>query len=119
MAFKRIKVAVKKVINAKYDDRKEWRMDPKAYLLIRINHAKRRIEVGITSSKTHIVHTQVNGKDARAIYHTIAKKKLLTYPEHYAYLGRELMKAQIALSMRLKYTQDAPLPLPKLKKDIF
>lgn len=117
--FKRIKVAVKKTITARYDDLKEWRMDPKAYILIRVNRPRRRIEVGIVNPKTHTVHTQVNGKDAREIYHSVAKKRMLSFPEHYAYLGRELMKAQIALHMGLNYVQDSPLPLPNLKRDAF
>ena len=117
--FTRIKVAVKKTITAAYDDLKDWSMDKKAYVLIRTNPAKNRIELGICDPKTNTVHTQVNGKDAREIYHTSARLKLLGRPEHYAYLGRELMKAQIALRLNLKYVQDAPLPLPELKNDKF
>ena len=115
--FHRIKVAVRKTIKASYDDKKDWRMDPRAYVLVRVNVEKGRLEVGIVNPKTHTVHTQVHGKDAREIYHTIARMKPFSYPEHYAYLGRELMKAQLAPHLGLKYTQDSPLPLKKLNGD--
>lgn len=117
--FHRITKKIRHTINAKYDDVRDWRLDPRAYVLIRVNPGLHRIEVGLVDPKTHIVHTQVNGKDARELYHTIAHMDALSYSEHYGYLGRELMKAQIALRMNLKYTQDAPLPLPKLRKDAF
>jgi hypothetical protein len=117
--YRTIKTAVRKTIDACYDDLKDWRMDPRAYVLIRINPKLQRIEVGIVDPKTHTVHTQVNGKDAREIYHTIARMDAFSYSEHYGYLGRELMKAQIALRMGISYTQDSPLPLPKLRKDAF
>jgi dihydropteroate synthase len=117
--FKKITPQIKRVIDAAYDDHRDWRMDPRAFVLIRINKSKKRIEVGVVDSKTHIIHTQVNGPDARSIYHALARKNVFTYPEHYAYLGRELMKAQIALRMNLNYVQDSPLPLPKLKMDAF
>lgn len=117
--FHKIKVDVKKVITARYDDATEWVEDRKAYLLVRINPSKNRIELGVVNPKTHVVHTQINGKDAREIYSTVARMGLLGRPEHYSYLGKELMKAQIALRMHLKYVQDSPLPLPGLEKDRF
>src|SRR3989304_9506556 len=75
--FHKIKVDVKNIINAKYDDSKEWVEDRKAYLLVRINPAKNKIELGIVNPKTHVVHMQINGKDAREIYATVAMMRLL------------------------------------------
>jgi dihydropteroate synthase-like protein len=51
----------------------------------------------------------IKGKCARDIYQTVIKKAFIKNLEHSAYLGRELMKAQIAIKIGRSYVQDEPL----------
>ena len=46
-----------------------------------------------------------SGKKADAICDTIVKRVPSLLPEHYAYLGRELQKAQDCLDQKKKYVQ--------------
>ncbi len=48
----------------------------------------------------------IKGKTAKEIMDTIIKQKLVSSTEHAAYLGRELMKAELALRFRRSYAQD-------------
>ncbi len=48
---------------------------------------------------------------AQAISQTIVRLKLATLPAHLVYLGRELMKAELAVRNGLHYEQDVPLDL--------
>ncbi len=95
-------------IKAEYDDDKEFVLDPKGYFLIRVDHHKKLIEVGFCG-KRNVVEAKIFGTTPRDIYNTIAREKLIERPEHYAYLGRELQKAYIALKLGLKYVQDDEL----------
>lgn len=95
-------------IKAEYDDDKEFVLDPKGYFLIRVDHKKKLIEVGFCG-KRNTVEAKIFGTLPRDIYNTVAKEQLIERPEHYAYLGRELQKAYIALQYGLKYVQDDEL----------
>jgi dihydropteroate synthase len=58
--------------------------------------------------------TTVAGSNAREILNTIIDMELVTRLDHVGYLGRELEKAQIALSLKRSYIQDELLwPLEK------
>lgn len=93
---------------AEYDDLKEFVMDPKGYFLIRVDHDKGLIEVGFCPDINKL-SVKVVGKKPLEIYQTIIKNNLLSRMDHAAYLGRELQKAYIALTKKLKYVQDDEL----------
>lgn len=96
-----------KEVTAEYDDRKEFVIDPAGYFLIRIQDGL--IEVGFCE-KPGVVNLIVRGKKPIAIYQTIINKVGLEIrKDHYAYLGRELQKAYIALEKGLAYIQDDEL----------
>ncbi|MAF99522.1 MAG: hypothetical protein CMH61_02820 [Nanoarchaeota archaeon] len=98
-----------KIVNAKYDDNTEFKIDRKGYFLIRVNERTSRIEVAFCN-KDHEITLKVIGKKPIDIYHTILnKEKVPIRKDHAAYLGRELQKAYFALSKGLNYIQDEEL----------
>lgn len=48
----------------------------------------------------------IEGKDARSIYWTIIKNGWVTRLSHAAYLGKELMKAELSIKLGFRYVQD-------------
>jgi hypothetical protein len=88
---------------------KDFRMDS-SFVLIRIQRTNKLIELALVDSKlvgdkyeiTHII----SGHTPQDIYWEVAKNNLLTYPEHYAYLGKELQKAYTSLLTGSDYKQD-------------
>ncbi len=98
-----------KEIRAKYNDKKEFVIDPAGYFLIKTNLKTKDIEVGFCR-ESNIVALKVIGKNPLEIYQTIInKEKLELRRDHYAYLGRELQKAHIALQQNIEYVQDDEL----------
>jgi dihydropteroate synthase-like protein len=53
--------------------------------------------------------TIVKGVDARTVYQTIIREKLISKHDHAAYLGKELEKAATALRLGRSYVQDESL----------
>lgn len=104
----RVDVSKAKEIIAKYDDSKDFVLDPAGYFLIRIDEKQKQIEVGFCSERNK-VEVKVIGKHPTEIYHTIAQLHLITRMEHASYLGRELHKAYLALKHKKKYVQDDEL----------
>jgi len=51
----------------------------------------------------------IRGREAREIYQTIIRKGLVGKYDHAAYLGKELMKAELALRLGRSYIQDGDL----------
>lgn len=96
-------------IEAKYDDNKEFVLDPGGYFLIRINKEKKLIEVGFCNERNKLV-LKITGKKPIEIYQTIINKEQIPIrKDHCAYLGRELQKAYLALQKNLEYVQDDEL----------
>jgi len=96
-------------IKAKYDDKKEFVIDPAGYFLIRTVPKTKEIEVAFCR-EPNVVSLKVIGKTPIEIYQTIInKEKLKLREDHYAYLGRELEKAYISLRKGIKYVQDDEL----------
>jgi dihydropteroate synthase-like protein len=62
-----------------------------------------------TGQKTDKPNRIIKGKTAGAIYTQIASLGLASQPLHFAYLGTELAKAEIALRTGKEYIQDAPM----------
>ena len=109
----KIKTEGLKTIQAKYDDEKEFALDPAGYFLIKIDRVKKLIEVGFCNGKNKMV-LKITGKTPLEIYQTIINKESLPIrKDHCAYLGRELQKACLALKYNLEYVQDDELDLDK------
>jgi tetrahydromethanopterin S-methyltransferase subunit A len=68
------------------------------------------------SPSTGKLNQIITGTSAEAICHTISRMGLITRPEHSAYVGRELQKADIAISEGIKYAQDEPLDFRAKRK---
>jgi len=102
-----------RTVNAEYDDEKEFVMDPKGYFLIKLDRENKKIEVAFCE-KPNEVCLKVVGDNPLEIYQTIInKEKLEIRKDHYAYLGRELEKAFIALNENIEYVQDDELDFSK------
>ncbi len=82
-------------------------IDQKEKLII-LRHQNKNLEFDV----------QINGKDAKSIYETALRMKLLTRMEHAAYLGEELAKAQIALENGQEYIQDKSLKILNIKTKV-
>ena len=78
--------------------------------LIKTNPEDKTIEVGFCP-QVNKVTIKIIGKTPQEIYLEIAKRKLIEKADHYAYLGKELQKAFIALNKNIDYVQDEELNL--------
>jgi hypothetical protein len=94
------------------DDLHDFRQDPSGYyVLIRIQHKKDLIELGVCNSKHEIVCT-FQGRSARDLwtalfdYESTHQQKWFSAKDHIAYLGKELCKAENALKMKTSYIQE-------------
>jgi dihydropteroate synthase len=58
----------------------------------------------------HALKLVCEGANAEEIYVTIVREGLVSTLEHAAYVGCELMKAEVAMKKNLPYVQDDPLP---------
>ena len=104
------------VIEAHYDDNKEFVLDPRGYFLIRVDRKNKNIEVGFCKSR-NIVEVKIVGKKPIDIYQTILREKIVVRADHAAYLGRELQKAYVALQEGIEYIQDDELDFSKKVKN--
>jgi len=95
----------------------EWKSDPRGYFVINVRRAGLRQNGVEEAGMITVQHSTLEGftpyyfegKTARQLSLEIAREKLASQDEHYAYLGRELMKAEIALKLGLEYVQDKDL----------
>ena len=82
--------------------------DPAGYVL-----------VGLAEGQISVAHYRQNGTltrrwlgpDSHSLAVTLARSGLISSLDHALYLGRELMKAEVAQRLGLVYTQDEPLQL--------
>lgn len=92
------------------EDRNCFEEDPKGWFKILLDRKEQSIILihfpAIESTKPDLV---LRGKTARALYLRAIDGGLLTQLEHAAYLGRELAKAETALSTGKSYVQDESL----------
>ncbi len=95
-----------KSIKATYNPETEWKQDPKGYFLIKIED-----EIIAIFYKDNEPNLEIRGKQAKEVYNTIIREKLVSSLQHAAYLGKELGKAELALKHNLPYTQDTKLEL--------
>lgn len=101
-----------RVVQAQYDDLKEFVMDPKGYFLIDVDRDSKELLVGFCPGRNR-VSVKVVGKKPLEVYQAVIKEGLLSRFDHAAYLGRELQKAYIALQEGLVYVQDDELDFSK------
>jgi len=97
------------VIRAHYDSRKEWQMDPKGFFTVKIFPEEQMIRARYYG-EDHALKFVIEGSNSEEIYNTIMREKLVSTFQHAAYVGNELMKAEIAMKKNLPYVQDDPLP---------
>ncbi len=95
-----------------YDSLKDFRRDPTGvYVLIRCDSEEFLIEVAICDKK-HTIIKAFRGRKSQDLYYTIfeyEKKyrlKWFTRKDHLAYLGKELKKAEFALTAKKLYVQE-------------
>jgi len=99
------------LIKAKKTSQKDVTLDSKGFFVIELHDDEIRVEYytnvyrnnQIVSGKLEKVFSGVR---ADALCDTIAKHVSDIMPEHYMYLGRELIMAQQALENKKEYVQD-------------
>ncbi|MFH1788470.1 MAG: DUF4346 domain-containing protein [Candidatus Altiarchaeota archaeon] len=81
------------------------RLDGKGFFVIHVDGRSKRIVVEHYSYDRK-VKDKFSGASAKGLCDTIIRKGLVGDASHAAYLGRELMKAEVCLKKDLKYVQD-------------
>ena len=99
-------------VAGRYDEIRDWRMDPKGYFLIRVNRELQLLEAG-HCQQVNVVSTKITGKTPQEIYFVACQKGFVSLLDHAAYLGKELEKAFLALKYHLAYVQDEELDFTK------
>ena len=82
--------------------------DPASYFVIFIDRVRRLLNIGHYQNNG-VLTTVIEGHSAAKVYMTAIERELLTRLNHAAYLGRELARAEHALSSGEAYVQDAAL----------
>jgi len=98
---------VEELLGKYYPERLAWKDDPRGNFHIYLKNGKIFAEHATTVEG--MTGVRVEGKTAREVYLAIINRKLVSLPEHAAYLGSELQKAEMALKLGLEYTQDRNL----------
>ncbi|MCI4435798.1 MAG: dihydropteroate synthase-like protein [Ignisphaera sp.] len=88
------------------EEERPVKLDSLGIFKIRVNHELGFIEALYIGTKGRIL---IRGKSAKAIQHKILELGLVSELSHAFYLGRELMKAEIALQLGKNYVQEMPL----------
>ncbi len=84
------------------------RLDKKGYFVILPNKSERKIFVEYYANSGELLQT-IEGNDAASIYYTIIEKEFISKPDHCAYLGKELTKAEYFIKYDIPYIQDKAL----------
>lgn len=95
------------IILAYYNSRKEWQMDPKGYFTVKPFPKEKLIRVRYYTADNSL-KLMIEGKTAEELYNTIVREGLVSTLRHAAYVGCELMKAEIAMKKNWPYVQDTP-----------
>ncbi|RLF28590.1 MAG: hypothetical protein DRN08_03280 [Thermoplasmata archaeon] len=99
------------LIRAKKTSQKDVILDPNGFFVIHLHKKQIRVEYYSNIYKNHrIISGKLEkvfiGTKADALCDTIVKHVPDLRPEHYAYLGRELQRAQYAIENNKKYVQN-------------
>jgi len=110
-----------RLIKAK--ERKSIEYDPNGFFVIHNDLEKKQIiaehyenVLDGGAMLTGKLTSTIVGKTATAVYQAIIENEKASLPEHYAYLGKELHKAEMSLKFGLQYTQDKPIEISKSQK---
>lgn len=87
---------------------KVWEPDPEGFFVV-LTDVPTGSLICEHYTTENVCDEVIQGKDATSIFKTVIRRGLLSRLDHAAYLGEELGKAEIALSMGLKYIQDKAL----------
>lgn len=91
----------------------EGAVEPKVldrnYVVISVDHEAKVIEATVYSSSSNRPLLTVRGRDGMSLARVIISRGLIQMPDHLAYLGYELARAEIALQLGKSYEQDSPL----------
>lgn len=82
--------------------------DPSGFLVVLVDPEQAQLLVEHYSPDGALLH-RFAGPDAESLCVALVEWTIVTRLEHAAYLGRELMKAEVALRQGIPYRQDAPL----------
>ena len=82
-------------------------MDPKGYFKIYLDEKKKRIRITHFNNSVNFKDATLTlvGDDAESLYKAIIKTDLVSRLDHAAYLGKELVKAELALKLGMSYSQ--------------
>lgn len=84
------------------------RMDPAGFFVIHVDDSRGNIVIEHYSYQRELLN-KLTGESAKDLNNALIERELVTDLRHAAYLGRELMKAELALKNRWKYKQDNEL----------
>lgn len=90
-------------------EKSPWKPDPKGFFKIFVDHSNKTIIVQYYKYGENKPVLEIESRDPYAILNTIIDRELASDPKHYFYLGYELAKAKIALSLGKEYEQDREL----------
>ena len=95
----------------KWDDYKDFKMDDGCYTLVKVHWDKYEIGVAICDYN-HVILKEFRGRRPQDIWQAIFshmeehKKNWFKRLDHAAYLGKELKKAEICMSIGTEYVQE-------------
>jgi tetrahydromethanopterin S-methyltransferase subunit A len=82
------------------------KLDPKGYFVVMVMKGRENPLLVEHYSNDGILQNMIAGKDSASICATLIEKKLVSQLDHAAYLGRELVKAELSIRMDARYKQD-------------
>jgi dihydropteroate synthase-like protein len=85
---------------------KKYKLDPEGYFKIEVDHQDHWILI-VYMKRGQIIH-QMKSVSAKALLNKIISNRFVSQLNHAAYLGLELSKAEIALTLGHNYQQDVP-----------
>ena len=97
------------VIEARYDRKKDWKLDPRGYFLIKIDRGKGLIRVAFCTFPDNVMQAEITGVNALDIVNTLILEDMVSTLQHAADLGVELYKAELGLKHGFEYVQDQAL----------
>lgn len=84
---------------------RKFKPDSRGFFVIHVDNVRKRIVVEHYSYDRKI-KSRIAGSRAKDLCGTLISRGLVSTLEHATYIGRELIKAEIALENNLKYRQD-------------
>ncbi len=91
-----------------YDEDKNWQPDPMGFFTILISQDGIIVEHYSNQKK---LLRKIQGRSAKDIYKKISDMGLVSRHDHAAYLGKELLKAELAIQRGIQYEQDKDLKI--------